>query len=129
MPLVRIDVQRGRTREQLDTLAQVIQDVIQDVFAAPEGDRYQVITQHDAGDLIALDTGLGIQRSDGVTVIQITYQGRSREQKQALYAALADRLGAAGAVRPEDLIVSLVENTKEDWSFGFGQAQFLTGAL
>jgi hypothetical protein len=30
---------------------------------------------------------------------------------------------------PGDLIVSMVENEKEDWSFGAGRAQFLTGEL
>jgi hypothetical protein len=28
-----------------------------------------------------------------------------------------------------DVVVSVVENTQADWSFGFGQAQFLTGEL
>jgi hypothetical protein len=28
-----------------------------------------------------------------------------------------------------DLIISVTENTKEDWSFGLGKAQFLTGDL
>ena len=57
----------------------------------------------------------------------MTQQGRSREQKEALYAALAQRLGDAGLVDPDDLIVSVTENTKDDWSFGRGHAQFLTG--
>ncbi|WP_370189623.1 tautomerase family protein [Aeromicrobium sp.] len=30
---------------------------------------------------------------------------------------------------PSDLIVSLTENTKEDWSFGHGVAQFVEGLL
>src|SRR5699024_6218703 len=42
---------------------------------------------------------------------------------------LAERLAAADLVRPEDLIVSVVHNDREDWSFGLGRAQFLTGEL
>ncbi|WP_240613253.1 tautomerase family protein [Brachybacterium endophyticum] len=79
------------------------------------------------GSIIAEDTGLGIERSHGATIIQILQQGRSQEQKQAIYARLAERLGEAGLVRPEDLIVSVAENGREDWSFGHGRAQFLTG--
>jgi hypothetical protein len=30
---------------------------------------------------------------------------------------------------PADLIVSITENDDEDWSFGHGRAQFLTGEL
>ena len=129
MPLVRIDVVRGRTPEELRALADTVQEVMLDVFAAPARDRYQVIHQHDPGEMIIEDTGLGLDRSDGVIVIQVTHQGRVRTQKEALYAALAERLGDRGQVAPQDLVVSLVENTREDWSFGMGRAQFLTGEL
>ena len=129
MPLVRIDLVRGRTPAELRALADTVQEVVLDVFAAPERDRYQVIHQHEPDEIIAEDTGLDLDRSDGVVVIQVTHQGRGREQKEALYAALAERLSERGQVRPQDLIVSLVENTKEDWSFGLGRAQFLTGEL
>ena len=129
MPLVRIDLVRGRSPEEVRRLADTVQEVMLDVFAAPPGDRYQVIHQHDAGEIIAEDTGLGIERTDGVTIIQVTQQGRGREQKEALYAALAKRLDEEGLVRPTDLIVSVVHNEPEDWSFGHGRAQFLTGEL
>ncbi|WP_433788127.1 tautomerase family protein [Actinomycetospora sp. CA-101289] len=126
---MRIDMVRGRSPEQVRALADVVQEVMLDVFAAPPRDRYQVIHQHDPGEIVAEDTGLGYTRTDGVVVIQVTQQGRSREQKEAMYAALAQRLGDAGLVEPDDLIVSVTENTKDDWSFGRGRAQFLTGEL
>ena len=129
MPLVRIDLVRGRSAEQVRALADVVQEVMLDVFAAPPRDRYQVIHQHDPGEIIAEDTGLGMTRTDGVVVVQVTQQGRSREQKEALYEALARRLGEEGLVEPDDLIVSVTENTRDDWSFGRGRAQFLTGEL
>ena len=129
MPLVRIDLVRGRPPEDVRRLADTVQEVMLEVFAAPPGDRYQVIHQHDRDEIVAEDTGLGIKRTDGVTIIQVTQQGRSREQKEALYAALAQRLDEEGLVRPTDLIVSVTENTRDDWSFGHGRAQFLTGEL
>ena len=99
MPLVRIDVQAGRTPAQLRRIADTVQEVMLDVFAAPPGDRYQIITEHPVGHIIAEDTGLGLERTDGVTVIQIFQQGRNAEQKQAAYDQLAKRLDAA-ALRP-----------------------------
>ena len=129
MPLVRIDVQTGRTPVELRQLADTVHEVMLDVFAAPPGDRYQIITEHPVGQVIAEDTGLGLERTGGVTVIQIFQQGRSAEQKQAAYEQLAKRLEATALVRPEDLIVSVVANEREDWSFGLGRAQFLTGEL
>jgi phenylpyruvate tautomerase PptA (4-oxalocrotonate tautomerase family) len=129
MPLVRIDVQKGRTLDELRNLADTVQNVMLDVFAAPPRDRYQIITEHDKGQIIAEDTGLGLERTDGIVIIQIFQQGRSTEQKVATYGELAKRLEAECGVRPEDLIISVVANRHADWSFGLGQAQFLNGTL
>ena len=129
MPLVRIDVQQGRTAGQLRRLADEVQEVMLDVFAAPPADRYQIITEHPVGHIIAEDTGLGLERSDGVVVVQIFQQGRSAEQKKAAYAELARRLEDRCGVRPDDLIVSVMANERADWSFGLGRAQFLEGDL
>lgn len=129
MPLVRIDVQSGRSPAELRRLADVVQDVMLDVFDAPPGDRYQIITEHPVGHIIAEDTGLGFERTDGVVVIQIFQQGRNAGQKKAAYAALAERLAEECAVRATDLIVSIVANEREDWSFGLGRAQFVEGDL
>lgn len=129
MPLVRITQQDVRTPEESRQLADIVQDVMLELFAAPPGDRYQIVETLPVGSIIAEDTGLGLERSDGVVIIHITQQGRGEEQKRAIYAALSERLAAAGLVREDDLIVSVVENGHEDWSFGRGRAQFLTGEL
>lgn len=129
MPLVRIDVVEGRSEEQTAALLDTVQEVMQDVFAAPARDRYQVLTEHRPGRLVLQDTGLGFERSDGIVLIQVVQQGRSDQQKKALYATLAERLEARAGVRPEDLVVSVVTNTRADWSFGLGRAQFLEGDL
>ena len=129
MPLVRIDVQAGRTPAELRHLADVVQEVMLDVFAAPPRDRYQILTEHPVGHIIAEDTGLGYERTDGVTVVQIFQQGRTADQKQAAYAQLARRLDAECGVRPQDLIVAVTANERADWSFGLGRAQFLEGDL
>ena len=130
MPLVRIDVVEGRrTPEQLRLLADTVQEVMLDVFAAPPRDRYQVLAEHRPGQLICEDTGLGIERTDDLVVLQVFQQGRSEEQKRALYAELSRRLGADTGLPAGDLVVSVLGNTREDWSFGLGRAQFLDGDL
>ncbi len=129
MPLVRIDVVEGRSEEGLRRLADTVQEVMLDVFAAPDRDRYQVIHEHKPGRIIAEDTGLGFERTDDVVIIQVTQQGRTEDQKRALYAGLAHRLRERTGLAPSDLIVSVTENTRADWSFGMGRAQFLEGDL
>lgn len=129
MPLVRIDLQEGRSAAEVRRIADVIQEVMLQVFAAPPRDRYQIVTEHPVGQIIAEDTGLGFERTDGVMIIQIVQQGRSAAQKQAAYAELARRLEQDCGVAPTDLIISVVANDRADWSFGLGRAQFLDGDL
>ncbi|KAG9945988.1 4-oxalocrotonate tautomerase, partial [Aureobasidium melanogenum] len=130
MPLVKIDMIKGvRTPEEIKKLADVVQEIMLAKFAAPPRDRYQVITQHEPYELIFEDTGLGIERTNKLILIQIFQQGRNSDQKQAIYADLAERLEKECGVPKTDLVVSCSANTKEDWSFGLGRAQFLTGDL
>ncbi len=129
MPLVHVDLVEGRSDEQLAVLADTIYQVEREVFSAPDDDRYIIITEHKPGRMFLGSTGLGYQRSPEAMVIQITEQNRNRDQKEALYRALAERLRVAIGLRPEDLIVSVVASTLEDWSFGLGRAKFLTGEL
>ena len=129
MPLVRIDVVEGREPAELRRLADVVQEVLEEVFAAPPRDRYQVIDEHPSGHLILADTGLGFDRTDARVLVQVFQQGRSEQQKKALYARLAERLQAECGVAPTDLVVSVAANGREDWSFGLGRAQFLEGDL
>ncbi|MFE5709139.1 tautomerase family protein [Rhodococcus koreensis] len=130
MPLVHLHViENRRTPDALRRIADVVQDVMLEHFAAPDRDRYQLISEHKLGHIIAEDTGLGFERTDDIVVVQVVQQGRSREQKQALYRALSERLHSETGLAPTDLIVSVAENTREDWSFGNGVAQFIAGVL
>ncbi|QKX64453.1 uncharacterized protein TRUGW13939_11627 [Talaromyces rugulosus] len=130
MPLVKIDLIKGaRFSKELKQLADVVQEVMLKHFNAPERDRYQIITQHEPYELICEDTNLGLNRSNKLVILQIFQQGRNSEQKKATYKALHARLSEVCGLRGEDLIISCAENTKADWSFGMGEAQFLTGKL
>ena len=130
MPLVHLHViENRRTAEQLTQFADVVQDVMLEHFQAPDRDRYQLITEHQRGQIIAEDTGLGFERTDDIVIIQIFQQGRSLHHKQAVYRALAEELNRRTGLSPSDLIVAMVENTRDDWSFGGGEAQFVEGRL
>jgi phenylpyruvate tautomerase PptA (4-oxalocrotonate tautomerase family) len=92
----------------------------------PARDQFQVLNEHDADHLVYNPDYLDIRRTDDIVLIQITLSaGRSTEQKQAFYARLAALLGQDPGLRPEDVTVSLIENTREDWSFGNGEASYL----
>lgn len=129
MPLVRIDITAGRSAEQLRDIADAVHSAIVDVYRIPERDRFQILTEHPASQIIAEDAGLGFDRSEGVVMIQIfTQRGRTLEAKTELYARIHDALAAVG-VASEDVFIGYVENGPQDWSFGFGRAQYVTGEL
>ncbi|NEB06470.1 tautomerase family protein, partial [Streptomyces sp. SID13726] len=129
MPFVRIDLVRGRRPEDIRAIADAAHQGILDVLQVPARDRFQVITEHDADHVIALDAGLGFERSDQLVMIQIfTQSGRTTEVKQQLYHTIAKHLEALG-IRGEDVFLSIIENNPQDWSFGFGRAQYIEGDL
>jgi phenylpyruvate tautomerase PptA (4-oxalocrotonate tautomerase family) len=129
MPLVRIDMQAGREAAQVQKIADAIHNAIVEQYGIPERDRFQIINQLPTGSIIAQDAGLGFDRTEGVVMIQIfTQRGRTQNAKQLLYQSIAGKLACAG-VLPENVFIGYVENGPEDWSFGFGQAQYLTGEL
>jgi phenylpyruvate tautomerase PptA (4-oxalocrotonate tautomerase family) len=129
MPLVRIDLMTGRTPEQITAIADAIHEAIVEVYGIPVRDRFQVVNELPEGRIVAEDAGLGFERTGGVVMIQIfTQRGRSDETKQALYARIASGLEEAG-VAGEDVFIGYVENGPQDWSFGFGIAQYMNGEL
>jgi len=91
----------------------------------PDHDRFQVIADHPAEGLVYDRSYLGINRTDDIVFIQITLNaGRTLDQKKALYAKIAELLAEEPGIRPEDVLINLVECAKEDWSFGNGIASY-----
>lgn len=75
------------------------------------------------------DTGLNIPRSEKAVIITVFSKKREEVLKRRLYKQLADELSAALGIQPSDIMVAVIENSAADWSFGNGEAQFLTGDL
>jgi phenylpyruvate tautomerase PptA (4-oxalocrotonate tautomerase family) len=129
MPLIRFDMIEGRTETEVTNILDISHQVVVDAFKVPEGDRYQIVHQHKPYEMIIKDTGLGFERSKNVILITITTRQRTNEKKETFYKNLVNALKQECNIDPEDIMVSMVVNEGEDWSFGFGKAQFLTGDL
>ena len=129
MPLLNINLVAGRSGAQIDVLLEVAQSVVVDAFDAPERDLYQIVHEHDPAHFRMLDTGLGIPRTEARVLVEVTSRPRTREQKQDFYRLLCERLAERCGIEPADVMVTITENSDEDWSFGLGRAQFLTGDL
>jgi hypothetical protein len=129
MPLLRFDLIEGRTDDELQTLLDAAHRAMLAAFKVPKRDRYQIVHEHEPTQMIIEDTGLGIPRTDKVVFLQVTSRPRKRAQKEAFYRLLCEELERSCSIAPSDVVVSIVENSDEDWSFGLGRGQFLTGEL
>ncbi len=129
MPLLRFDLIEGRTSTELKALFDAAHLAVVAAFNTPMRDRYQIAHEHAPANVIAEDTGLGFERSRNFILLQITTRPRSTSEKQEFYRRFCTELKVKCGIEPNDLMVSIVENTDADWSFGFGDAQFLSGAL
>jgi 4-oxalocrotonate tautomerase family enzyme len=125
MPLARIDVPRGRNAAYRRIVGDVVHESMLDTLKVPANDRFQVISEHDPQDLLLDRSYLGVQRSSSCIVIQLTLnEGRTVEQKREFYRKVADGLHERAGMRREDVLISLIEVRKENWSFGNGEAQY-----
>jgi 4-oxalocrotonate tautomerase len=125
MPLVRVSLPADVTDTQVAAIGDAVHDALVHVFDVPPQDRFQVLTRHAPHELVCTPEYLGIAHGARVVFVQVTCnEGRGLEKKKALYARLAATLQAAGGIVPADVIVSLVEVKKENWSFGNGLAQY-----
>ena len=125
MPLVRIDLIEGHPEKDISAIGDAVQAALVETMNVPHRDRFQVITEHRKDRFVYNPSYLGVERTDRIVFVQVFLsKGRTTEQKQAFYASVARRMASAG-MRPEDLAVALVENTREDWSFGNGIAQYV----
>ena len=129
MPLIRFDIIEGRTDAEITTLLDAAHRAVLTAFAVPERDRYQVVTEHKPSRVIAQDTGLGIARTSNLVLVSVVSRARSQASKQIFYAELCRELKEACHVEPSDVIVSFTTNSDDDWSFGNGVTQYLTGDL
>lgn len=129
MPLIRVDVVEGRDERSLKELLDAIHRAVVKAFDVPERDRYQIVSQHPANELIIQDTGLGFERSKDVVVISVTSTERSTKQKKEFYQLVAEELKKSCGITSNNIMISIVTNGAADWSFGFGEAQFLLGQL
>src|SRR5689334_19353393 len=124
MPLVRISLVKGRPAELRRRIGDAIHQALVDTIQVPAADRFQLLTEHERGDLVYDPGYLGIARSQDIVIVQITISaGRTLDKKRALFRRIADNLHALG-LRREDVWVNLVEVAKENWSFGNGVASY-----
>ena len=126
MPLVRIALRAGVAAAEQHAIADAVHQALVDTIGIAPADRFQLISEHTVAQFIYNPSYLDITRTDRLVMLQITISlGRTINQKRALYHRIAELLGERAGVRAEDVLISLVEVAKENWSFGLGLAQYV----
>jgi 4-oxalocrotonate tautomerase len=129
MPITRIAIREGKTSEYKYALMDEIYEAMRETVAIKDGDRFMAITEH-GDDEFAFGSFLGIDRSADLVQVQVFWApGKTTEAKLAMYKRIVERLGDNPGVRPQDVLISVVETAVENWSFGNGETQFYQPAV
>ena len=122
MPFARIDLLQGKSSEFRSSVADIVYQGIVEVLKAPDGDRFVVINEHTAENLIYDANFLGFERSPNFLLIQVTSTvGNDKDLKLAFFRFVADELKNKLSIRPDDIMINLVFVDRSDWSFGNGE--------
>jgi 4-oxalocrotonate tautomerase len=124
MPVTRITIREGKTPAYKQALMDEIYEAMRETVAIKDGDRFMAITEHGQHEF-AYGPFLGIDRGDDLVQIQVFWAaGKTVDAKLAMYKKIVERLGTNPGVRPEDVLIAVVETAAENWSFGNGETQF-----
>ncbi|WP_053144883.1 tautomerase family protein [Erwinia billingiae] len=129
MPLLQFDVIQGRSESEMRTLLDAAHRAVLAAFKVPTRDRYQIVHENKAYQMVFEDTGLGLTRTDNLVMVRVFTSPRSDEQKQFFMAELCRELKESCGILGSDVMISFITNGKGDWSFGNGVAQYMTGDL
>jgi 4-oxalocrotonate tautomerase len=126
MPLVRVDLRKGKPASYRKAILDSIYNAMISSFNVPKDDRFMVINEHDEPDFSYSPTYFNIARSDDLILIQLTVSNtRNVDQKKALFRQIVENLRANPGVRPEDVFINLGVVDPANWSFGNGIAQYV----
>ena len=125
MPFVRIDLSQKHPEGFAQQVGEIVYEVMTTHINVPKDDKFQVITKHESQELVMPKSYLGIEYSEDIVFIQVTLnEGRTTEMKKKFYKAICEGLVEKLKVRPQDIVINLVEVNKENWSFGNGEMQY-----
>jgi phenylpyruvate tautomerase PptA (4-oxalocrotonate tautomerase family) len=124
VPLVKVNLLKGRSAEEKDSIAASIQAALVSTLGVPDEDRYQLFNEYDGEDFRHTGGYLGLTYTDQLLIVEMTFLvGRDDELKKSLLAAINRNLVAAGVVRGDDVFVLITEIGRANVSFGRGLAQ------
>ena len=122
MPFTRISLRQDYSDAHLMQISDILQQSLEEEFAVPPGDRFQIFEAIPAGQRLFDRHYKSGGRSDNFIQFHILAgKPRTREQKHNLCRLLCERLHTALDIHPDDVMVMIHFNTADDWSFSQGR--------
>ena len=111
MPLVRVEMRKGRSPEYKKTLLNCIHESLIKALGIEDWDRFQRIVEIEPDDF---ETAPG--KGEGFMIIEITlFPGRTKEQKKSLIEALTSSLDENLHIEATDVFIVIHEPPLENW--------------
>src|SRR5258708_32702262 len=116
MPFVSSDRGQGKPVQFRKALGEIVYRAMREVINVPDGDKFQVISDHPSEALNVTESYLGNHHSKDVILIQITLNaGRTTEMEKAVFKRIADDFHRQLQVRRGDVVIDQVEVATENW--------------
>lgn len=126
MPFVRISLKHGKSVSFKKSVSESVHQALVDEFGIPSDDLFQVIGEYDKENIIYPSSYMGVKHTSDIIYVVITAkQGRTVEMKRKLYQSITQNISQNTQHNINDVIITLIENTEENWSFGNGEAQLI----
>lgn len=117
MPIVKIEMLKGKTKEYKKAIFDSIHEAIVDVLKTPELDRKQKIYEFEPENF-----EVGQDMSQDALMIEITaFSGRSYEAKTSLYKMIVGNLKKNPGIEPMDVLIVIKEVPSGNWAIKGGQ--------
>jgi phenylpyruvate tautomerase PptA (4-oxalocrotonate tautomerase family) len=130
MPMARISILKGQSTSYVKALSDSVHRAMVEAFDVPPDDRFQVIHQHEPGELVFDRHYMAGPRTDNYVLVCITAgKPRSTAMKQAFYRRLTEVLAESPGIGPQDVMVIISMTGFDDWSFGGGVVSLFPKAV
>ena len=114
MPLVRIELIKGKSPEFKKTLLDCVHESLKAALHIEDWDRFQRIVEIEKDDF---ETAPG--KTENFMIIEITlFPGRTKEQKKTLIEDLTSSLSGSLGIASADVFIVIHEPADENWGLG-----------
>ena len=124
MPLVRISLSEQCSLQTQNAISEAIHQALIAEFNIPKEDYFHIIESRSKNQLKFPSSYLGIAHTENIVFVQIiAATGRNIEHKKKLYQKVGHLISQNTHIDLQDVIITLLENAQENWSFGNGELQ------